>query len=168
MFRCTDTSVDLGFQQPSDDVGIHAAETDLRPRLLEKHDQSGDVGVRNYQSSRQMSSCLGFLLDFRLISITNLYLASLVISGIAPMFSPLVTSLPGQLGLIVVYGIGSGILMPTTTLVCRQYVSIDLASSAIGLLTTVGGLGNLFSIQLMGRYIIPGRKCFSTGIKGRL
>ncbi|XP_063969489.1 monocarboxylate transporter 12-like [Lytechinus pictus] len=93
----------------------------------------------------------GFLLDFKLISLTNLYILSLVISGIQPMFNPLLTSTAAQFALIVVYGIGAGIMVPTTILVCRKYVPLDAVPSAIGLVTAIGGLGNVLSTQLMGQ-----------------
>ncbi|XP_030850926.1 monocarboxylate transporter 13 [Strongylocentrotus purpuratus] len=138
----------------------------------------GDLGLSKTTASLVMSvygisSLLarvlhGFLLDFKWISTTNLYILSLLIAGIQPLFNPLVTSTAGQFALIVVYGIGAGMMIPMTMLVCRKYVAINIVSSAIGLLITVGGVGNILGTQLMGQlsdatgsYAVPFYVCGS-------
>ena len=78
-------------------------------------------------------ACTGFLLDYKVISVTNLNLLSIVVCGINPLLNPFVTSLKGQFILAALSGVGGGVMAAMTAPVCRQYLPLDKTSNGIGL-----------------------------------
>ena len=93
----------------------------------------------------------GLLLDYDVISVTNLNLLSIVLCGINPLMSPLVTSIEGQFILAIVFGVGGGIMASMIAPVCRQYVQINMVPNGVGLTYAISAVGMLMGTQLMGK-----------------
>ena len=95
----------------------------------------------------------GLLIDYKLVTVTNLYLLSLVVCGTSVLLFPPVISAAGQFALAGTFGLGAGVMTAMTATMCRQYVSIDKVSNALGLLFTIAVVGILLGTQMMGKYI---------------
>ena len=95
----------------------------------------------------------GLLIDYKLVTVTNLYLLSLVVCGTSVLLFPPVMSVEGQFALAGTYGLGAGVMTAMAATMCRQYVSIDKVSNALGLLFTVAIVGLLLGTQMMGKCI---------------
>ena len=93
----------------------------------------------------------GFLLDHGIIGVVNLYLLSVIVCGINPMFNPLVSTELGQYILAAIFGLGAGVMNAMNAQVCRYFVPLDIVSNAFGLLLTLSALGLLLGTQLMGK-----------------
>ena len=95
----------------------------------------------------------GFLLDYKIITSVNLYLLSLVVSGILPLLSPLVKPLAGHFVLAVTFGVGTGAMQALTTLLAREFVPVNQASNAIGVISTAMAVGVVIGSQMTGKYL---------------
>ena len=137
-------------------IGAHIATTVfLVPRLV------NDLGSSTRTASLLMTangvagtlarSLHGFLLDYKVISVTNLNLLSIIVCGINPLLNPFVTSLEGQFILAALSGVGGGVMAAMTVHVCRQYLPLDKTSNGIGLVLGLPAIGVFLLTQLMGK-----------------
>ena len=114
---------------------------------------SASLAVSVYGACTVVSGiCHGLLIDFKLITVTNLYLLSLVVCGTSVLLIPPVLSPEGQFVLAGSFGLGFGVMAPMTATMCRQYVCIDKVSNAIGFLFAIAAIGHLVATQMMGMY----------------
>ena len=93
----------------------------------------------------------GFLLDYKVISVTNLNLLAIFVCGINPVVNPLVNSTAGQFILSVLLGAGGGVMAALVPPIIRQYVPMENVSNAIGLFYFMTVIGMLMGTEFMGK-----------------
>ena len=140
-------------------MGFVSSTLFVYPRLVQ------DLGLPTKTASLVMtaygiSSILarifhGFLLDYKLITITNLNLISIFVCGLSPVLNPLVSTVSGQLILNIILGGAGGVLDTMVAPVIRQYVPMDDVSNAFGLFFGMTVIGLLMGTQLMGKMRTP-------------
>ena len=130
----------------------------MYPRLVQDLDFSTRIAsmvLTAYGLASTVARLLhGFLLDFKLISVTNLNLLSTFICGLSPVLNPLVTSVAGQFVLSIVLGAAGGVMDTMVVPVTRQYVPIDKVSNALGFFYAMTVVGLLMGTQLMGNDVL--------------